>query len=66
MAFILVYTSFGAFAQLTEPGGTPGDPESNHTPVGGSAPMGNGIAILIMLGAAYSYRKIVKLELEEV
>ncbi len=36
----------------------PGDPSSGGGPVGGNAPIGSGIALLLTLGAAYGGRKV--------
>jgi hypothetical protein len=38
----------------------PVDPESGGGPVGGPAPVGTGIGILLTLGAAYGGRKLYK------
>ena len=32
-------------------------PDEGNTPVGGGAPVGSGLGILIILGAAYTYKK---------
>jgi len=44
-------------AQIKDPGDPDGNPEGG-TPVGGGAPIGNGIEILLALGAAYGGRKV--------
>ncbi|MCK9451283.1 MAG: hypothetical protein M0Q90_06290 [Bacteroidales bacterium] len=36
----------------------PADPNTGGGPVGGNAPIGSGIAILLSLGAAYGGRKV--------
>jgi hypothetical protein len=36
----------------------PGDPNSGGGPVGGAAPIGSGIGLLLSLGAAYGGKKI--------
>jgi len=66
IACFMVFGAMGSFAQLTDPGdGTGGDPTgSGHTPIGGSAPIGSGVAILITLGAAYGSKKIYQLKTE--
>lgn len=56
-----------SMAQLTDPGDGAGDPTGgDHIPVGGSAPVGSGLVILIALGAAYGSKKIYQLKFEEV
>jgi hypothetical protein len=67
IAFIMIFSVSFSMAQLTDPGdGTGGDPTgSGHTPVGGSAPIGNGLAVLIGLGLAYGSKKIYTLKFEE-
>jgi len=44
-------------AQINGPVDPSGNPEGG-TPVGGGAPIGNGIEILLALGAAYGGRKV--------
>ncbi len=39
-------------------GGTSSPPNGNNTPVGGGAPIGSGVAILLALGAAYGGKKV--------
>ncbi len=36
----------------------PGDPSSGGAPVGGAAPIGSGIGILLMLAGGYGARKV--------
>lgn len=52
----LTLTSNHLFAQ--GPPEPPVDPGDGGGPVGGSAPIGGGIAILLSLGAAYGGRKL--------
>lgn len=67
IAIIMVFSVSISMAQLTDPGDGPGgDPPADGYPVGGSAPVGSGLAVLIGLGAAYGYKKIYQLKLEEV
>ncbi len=66
IVIILVFTSLGAFAQLTEPGDGAGGAPTGHTTIGGSAPIGNGLVILFVLGMAYGYRKVYQLKLKDV
>ncbi len=60
LSFIIAFTivSTALFAQGPPP--PPVDPEDGGGPVGGSAPIGSGIAILLTLGAAYGGRKVYK------
>ena len=49
--------SFAAYADSPPP--PPGDPSQNgNGPVGGGAPVGSGVAILMALGAAYGGKKV--------
>ena len=52
----IFFSSVGLFAQLPpDPGG---DPNTNgRKDIGGNAPIGTGITILLVLGAAYGGRK---------
>lgn len=53
--------SIGSTALLAQgPPDPPVDPGDGGGPVGGSAPIGSGIAILLSLGAAYGGRKVYK------
>ena len=53
---VLILTSTALLAQGPPP--PPGDPNAGGGPVGGNAPIGSGIAILLTLGAAYGGRKV--------
>lgn len=59
ISFILLVNSH-LFAQGPPP--PPVDPETGGGPVGGSAPVGNGMAVLLTLAAAYGYRKVSRLK----
>ena len=66
-AIILIFSMSISMAQLTDPGDGGADPSgSGHDPVGGSAPIGSGLAILIGLSAAYGSKKIYQIKLENV
>ncbi|NCC74162.1 MAG: hypothetical protein EOM06_12270 [Sphingobacteriia bacterium] len=57
--FALVFISFSTMAQ--EPPPPPDNPSSfggTNGPVGGGAPVGSGLVILLSLGAAYGGKKI--------
>lgn len=53
---VLILTSTALLAQGPPP--PPGDPNAGGGPVGGNAPIGSGLAILLTLGAAYGGRKV--------
>ena len=58
----MVLLSFGLFAQ-TPPhpnGGTA--PSRNNTPVGGGAPIDGGLTIMLLLGAVYAGKSLLKME----
>ncbi len=63
LLFAFTYLSFAS--DPPDPGGSP---QADNPPIGGDAPIGGGLFILIGLGAAYGGRKIYKLgekDLEE-
>jgi len=65
---VLVFTLF--FSMSVDAQGPPPPPgDSNHhaggTPIGGNAPIGGGLFILLGLGAAYGSRKVYQLVQEE-
>lgn len=55
---IFTFVSYTLAAQGPPP--PPGDPHggNNDIPMGGGAPIGNGLAIILTLGAAYGGRKV--------
>lgn len=65
-AIILIFSVSLSMAQLTEPGdGAGGDPTGGGGyPIGGSAPIGNGLIVLISLGAIYGSKKIYELKFQ--
>ena len=68
--FISIIISFSLFLALPVMAGDPppigGDPTSTGgTPIGGSAPIGSGLVLLIGIGAAYGARKTYQLQQEE-
>ncbi len=69
LSFIAAFTIASTALLAQGPPEPPGDPGEGGGPVGGSAPIGSGIAILLTLGAAYGGRKVYKAfknqELEE-
>ena len=46
------------FSQQRGPGNPGGEPTGNDPPIGGGAPVGSGMVILLSLGAAYLGRKV--------
>ncbi|MDY0078555.1 MAG: hypothetical protein RBR87_14905 [Bacteroidales bacterium] len=59
LTFIIAFTiSSSALMADGGPPPPPGEPGTGGPPVGGPAPIGSGIAILLSLGAAYSGRKM--------
>ena len=54
----LFFSVQGLFAQATSPGNPPGSPEAGDVPIGGSAPVGSGLVILLSLGAGYGAKKL--------
>lgn len=57
LALLIIFFTATSFAQ--EPPPPPGDPSSGNTnpPVGGGAPVGSGLAILVALGLGYGFKK---------
>ncbi|MDA3943816.1 MAG: hypothetical protein PF694_09805 [Bacteroidetes bacterium] len=53
---IIIFASTQLIAQGPPP--PPGDPSAGGEIVGGGAPIGSGIALLLGLGAAYGGRKV--------
>jgi len=63
--FAMMLLSFGLFAQNPpHPNGGSG-PGSGNTPVGGGAPIDGGLTIMLILGAAYGSKKLMKLNNQE-
>jgi len=57
LTFILATTIYCGQAQQYGPSDPPGGPEQNP-PLGGGAPLGGGVEIMLILGAAYGIRKL--------
>lgn len=53
----LIISGSALFAQAGPPD-PPEDPNAGGGPVGGSAPLGSGITLLLALGATYGGRKV--------
>ena len=71
LAFLIVFVlstsvvlAEGERGSRGEPGDPGGDP-TGETPVGGDAPVGSGLLILIGLGAAYGGKKVYDIKKEE-
>jgi hypothetical protein len=47
-----------SIAQGPPPPPPPGGPGTSDTPIGGAAPVGSGLVMLISMGAAYGAKKI--------
>jgi hypothetical protein len=60
LSFIIAFTIASTTLLAQGPPDPPEDPGDGGGPVGGSAPIGSGIAILLTLGAAYGGRKVYK------
>ncbi|MDY0078155.1 MAG: hypothetical protein RBR87_12875 [Bacteroidales bacterium] len=61
LTFIIAFTISSAAVLAQGPPPPPGNPTDGGVgPVGGPAPIGGGIAILLSLGAAYGGRKVYK------
>jgi len=56
LSTVLLLSSTALLAQGPPP--PPEDPNAGGGPVGGSTPIGSGIAVLLTLGAAYGTRKV--------
>lgn len=54
----MVFLSFGLFSQTPPHPNGGGGPGSGNTPVGGAAPIDGGLAMLIIMGAAYGSKKL--------
>lgn len=52
----LFFAVSGAYAG-TNPSDPPGAPQAGDQPIGGGAPVGSGLAILLSLGAGYGAKK---------
>jgi|AntAceMinimDraft_9_1070365.scaffolds.fasta_scaffold00233_20 hypothetical protein len=63
LSIILVLAVSIAFADVGPP--DPGSNPGSEPPLGGGAPLGEGLFILIGLGAAYGARKIYNMKKEE-
>ena len=61
LAILLIFAVTFSFSQVLAPADPPGGgPGLDDTPVGGDAPIGGGVGILLVLGAAYGGRKVYK------
>lgn len=61
---LLMLFTMPSFAQLADPGDGSGG-TSGHDPVGGGAPIGSGLAVILSLGLAYGAKKTFQLKAEE-
>lgn len=65
LALAIILASFVGFSQVKEPG-DPGGSPSGEPPLGGGAPVGEGMLILLGLGTAYGAFKTIPEKEEEV
>ncbi|MCB2221616.1 MAG: hypothetical protein KQI35_14565 [Bacteroidetes bacterium] len=61
----MMLLSSGLFAQNPPHPNGGNDPGSGNTPVGGGAPIDGGLTIMLILGAAYGSKKLIKLNNQE-
>ena len=64
VAFLLMFAVNFGYSQMMGPSDPTGDPEQGGA-LGGGAPIGGGVGILLVLGAAYGGRKVYQLFKEE-
>ena len=57
-ATLFLIFSFTAFAEMTGPEDPGGGPELGDPPLGGGAPVGSGVAVLVLLGIGYGGKKV--------
>ena len=60
-ANLFLIFSFTAFAEMTGPKDPGGGPELGDPPLGGGAPVGSGVTVLVILGIAYGGKKVYEL-----
>lgn len=56
-----ILLSFGLFAQNPPHPNGGGGPTGGNTPVGGGAPIDGGLTFMLILGAAYGSKKLIKI-----
>ena len=66
LAILLQIFSFTSFAQVTEPEDPGGGPELGDPPLGGGAPIGGGVIVLLLLGTVYGGKKVFDMTKKEV
>lgn len=67
LALLLAIITSNAFSQSAPPPPPPPNPESNSTgPVGGTAPIGAGLILLLVMAVSYGIIKYSKREVESV
>ena len=62
---LLMFFAMPSFAQVITPPGDGSGGTSGHDPVGGGAPIGSGLALILSLGLAYGAKKTFQLKAEE-
>ncbi len=65
LSLLIVLTSLFSFAESEGPGEPGGTPGLGDPPLGGGAPIGSGILILLGMGAAYGGYKLKKKNIDE-
>jgi len=67
VSFFLLVFQFALFAQDSPPDPPPAGGQSGNSNVsGGNAPIGSGLTILLLLGAAYGSKKMLNWNSEEI
>ena len=57
ISFLILVPVFAATASAPPPP-PPGGPDPGDAPIGGTAPLGSGIVMLLTMGAAYGAKKV--------
>ena len=67
LVVIVFFTLLSTTAVLASapPPPPPGGPGTGELPIGGSAPVGSGLVILLSMGAAYGAKKVYQLRKKE-
>ena len=66
VSFFLLVFQFALFAQEPPPPPSGGGQSGDGNVPGGGAPIGSGLAIMLLLGAAYGSKKLLNLNSEEI
>lgn len=60
---LIIFMSISLFSMADQPPDPGGDPTGD--PVGGGSPLGGGLVISMVLGAAYASKRIIKFKIKE-